>query len=145
MAAFVCQCADLILPNMTEASLLAGVPFAHSQTGKGIGDIVSRLHANGTSSIVITSANVDGQTCNIVSEKDGECRMLPYTRIPVKAVGTGDIFTSLVTGYYLISRDLYGSIKRAMATTEELVLANRKNKDVFAGIPVEHFMDFFAR
>lgn len=141
----VCQCADLILPNMTEACLLADVPYAPSQKEETIREIVRRLHANGTGSIVITSANVEGQTCNIVSEGNDDIRKLPYTRIPVKAVGTGDIFTSLVTGYFLSSHRLAASVERAMRTVGELVFANRKNKDVLAGIPVEHFMDFFAR
>lgn len=136
----LCRMADLLFPNMTEACLLAGIPYQERMGDKTAQQIISRLHAKGASSIIMTSANVEGQKCVIVSDSAAAYRKYPYREIPVKAVGTGDIFTALTVGHYLKTRNLDESVKKAMHTIKMLVLMNQGSQDVFAGIPVEHWL-----
>lgn len=138
----LCQIADLIVPNVTEACLLSGLPYAERQTNDQIREMARRLHEAGTGAVVITSANIDGQHCTVVSEEaDGGFRAVPYTEIPVALDGTGDIFASLVSARYLRTGQLYESVESAMRHMERVIYANKDNEDTLAGIPIEHYLD----
>lgn len=54
--------ADSMVPNYTEASFLAGVPYKEEGTTEPeIKDLLLRLHEISRGSVIITSAKVDGK------------------------------------------------------------------------------------
>lgn len=54
--------ADFMVPNYTEASFLAGVPYKEEGTTEPeIKDLLLRLHEISRGSVIITSAKVDGK------------------------------------------------------------------------------------
>jgi len=93
--------ADVITPNLTEAALLLDVPYASLPAGEvGCREIVERLSLNGQRSVVLTGASaapaLTGAMC--FDAKTGRSELIQTQRVPREFFGTGDVFSSVLTG-----------------------------------------------
>ena len=93
--------ADVIVPNLTEAALLLGIPYGELPTGEtGCREIVERLSLNGRRSVVLTGASaapdLTGAMC--FDAKSGQIQNIQVNRIPREFYGTGDVFASVLAG-----------------------------------------------
>ena len=66
---------------------------------------------------------------------------MPYTEIPVRFPGTGDICSSVLIGKYLKGISLIESTQAAMDTVVKLISLNIDNKDKYKGIPLEQYLE----
>ena len=139
----MCKVADLIVPNCTEAAFLAS-----KYTDKRIltmaeaEDLAHTLHGYGAKTVVITSVNIDGQTSTLLL--DGETdkmNVFPYTEIPVRFPGTGDIFSAVLIGKYRGGHSIEDSVQSAMKVVEKLIALNKDNVDKYKGIPLEQYIE----
>lgn len=144
----MCAISDLIMPNITEACFLTVYEPARREGDKyilseeDISAIVAKLREMGSGAIAITSANIEGRACTIISDKAEErWHALYYNEIPVEFSGTGDLFTSLVTSHLMNGADLDTAASRAMSIIERLISENRDNLDKYKGIPIEQYLD----
>lgn len=139
--------ADYIVPNYTEAAYLAGVAYeAAGVTKQAAGELIQRLRETGAKSVVITSARVEGEDCVIGYDAgSGETFFLPFTPIPVRFPGTGDIFSALLLGYILDGEGLLAGTRRAMRAIEEMIAESRNSEDKYKGIPIETCLEVIDR
>lgn len=139
----MCEIADMIVPNYTEAAFLAGkYTDKMDLTKEEAKDLIETLHANGSKTVVITSMKIEGQSCTLVLDgESGEITSLPYTEIPVRFAGTGDIFSSVLIGKYKSGTSLIASVQHAMDTVEKLIAKNKDNEDKYKGIPIEQYLE----
>lgn len=91
--------ADVVTPNVTEASILSGVKYM----GDNISDIQARTMAEhicalGTENVIITGIKRDGKAINYVYGTDGEYEYSTPI-VPVYFSGTGDVFASIICGF----------------------------------------------
>ena len=101
--------ADYIVPNYTEASYLAGVPYqCGGTTREELYALADKLHALGAGAVLITSARmlVDGGwgpiACVVGYDAAADQHfILPYEELPVRFPGTGDIFSAVFMGHIL--------------------------------------------
>lgn len=101
--------ADYIVPNYTEATYLAGVPYqCGGTTREELYALADKLHTLGAESVLITSARmlVDGGwepiACVVgYDAAAGQHFILPYEELPVRFPGTGDIFSAVFMGHIL--------------------------------------------
>ncbi|MCD8009230.1 MAG: pyridoxamine kinase [Lachnospiraceae bacterium] len=135
--------ADCIVPNYTEAVYLAGMPYqAEGISWEDAERLIQRLRDTGASSVVITSARVEGQDAVIGYDREEDSKfMIPFSYVPVRFPGTGDIFSSVLTGKVLDGCPLRESTAKAMDTVRELIVRNRGNEDKFKGIPLESCLE----
>lgn len=136
-------CADVIVPNYTEACLLAGVEYkAEGIDRKSMVELIEKLRQAGSKSIIITSAVVEGQdvVCGYEHKTDSWF-MIPFHKIPVRFPGIGDIFSSLVLGHMLHGMPLKDSVKQAMDMVAAVIARNAGNEDKYKGIPLETELD----
>ncbi len=106
--------ADIVCPNVFEASLLAGPASAKKSNISGI---VDAIHALGPRIVIIKSYQPgnDGRLGFFIS--DGSVRkmvlspVLPFPRPPK---GSGDLASALFLGYYLKSRDTITAIEATL-------------------------------
>lgn len=113
----VCM-ADIITPNITEAIILAENNFKEINIDNidinKVKSIAKSLSKLGPSYVVITGVIVDNSIFNILYSKDKDEFHLeesPYHNCSYS--GTGDIFTSLITGYILKGFNIKVAIKKA--------------------------------
>lgn len=96
--------ADLLTPNQFEAGLIAGSQLS---TWRELEAAVLKIQAQRRTRLVVTGCTLsdtpDGSLENIVFE-DTSCTRLTSPRLPIVPVGTGDLFTGLLTAS--LSRDL---------------------------------------
>ncbi len=133
------QVSDYMVPNYTEAAYLAGMKYKEEgMTSEEADGLLRRLQEIGARSMIITSARVDHQDVVIVYDYASKKRhLLPFTSIPVRFPGTGDIFSAVFMGRLLEGETLVDSTKKAMDAVYTLIEQNKDNKDKFKGIPLE--------
>ena len=100
--------ADVIVPNLTEAALLLGIPYEKLPTGEaGCREIVERLSLNGRRSVVLT-----GAMC--FDAKSGQTENIQVSRVPREFYGTGDVFASVLAGALVKGTDLPEATRQAV-------------------------------
>lgn len=138
----LCSAADVIVPNITEACFLAGHGVKCSYSRQEIENIAAKLQELGAKAVVITSTNTDGEMFTVVKASPVDPMVwIPYQEIPVRFPGTGDIFMSIMVGYFLRSGNLAASVQAAMCQLEAIIRANQNNTDKYKGIPIEQFLE----
>lgn len=133
---------DYIVPNYTEAALLAGERYNREcVTYEETNQLIDKLIGLGAKSVVITSMTVEGE--NAVAGYDhaaGEHFILPYAQIPGSLPGTGDIFLSLLMREVLDGRELKTGVRIAMDTVKQWIVRSRENGDDYHGIQIEKYL-----
>lgn len=109
--------ADVIVPNLTEAALLLGIPYEELPTGEaGCREIVERLSLNGRRSVVLTGASaapdLTGAMC--FDAKSGQTENIQVSRVPREFYGTGDVFASVLAGALVKGTDLPEATRQAV-------------------------------
>jgi len=117
----LCDVADIITPNLTEAAILLKENYTPYLTRKTAREWLKRLceYAKIT---VITGVVMHDKAYNIGFDREtGELWQTGYVQIPAHYPGTGDIFTSVLTGVLLSGNDLQTAIKRATKFSQSTV------------------------
>jgi pyridoxine kinase len=108
--------ADIITPNMTEASILLGEKYSDERIDITLlKSYLKRLCSLGPDICVITGiATVDGDNINACYDKRiDEYWKIPFCFIDKRYPGTGDLFTSLLVGYLMNDKKLPEAIEEA--------------------------------
>lgn len=139
----MCSVADVIVPNLTEATFLADMyQDKASLTKAEAKNLLLALRKIGSKNVIVTSAKVDGENATLILEEGSEELVsLPYTEIPVRFPGTGDIFSSVIIGSYLKGTALAEATQKAMDVVVKLISLNIDNKDKYKGIPLEQYLE----
>ena len=135
--------ADVIVPNLTEAEFLTGLYEGEELlTRAQARRILDGLRALGPRSAVITSGREEGGR-HVVWGFDGgtgECFTVPYRFIKAHFPGTGDIFTSLLTGQLLGGRSLPQAVQKAVDLLERLIFLEQDVAERNNGIRIEKYL-----
>lgn len=134
------SCADLIVPNLTEAALLCGHPNWGVEVTKAQKEqLLDELLELGCGAAVITSVVLTKDGGHYVCGRDhqGVRFDLPYEMIDVRIPGTGDVFSAVLAGELLHQKTLEQACQKAMHEVEQLIQANQNNADLFRGLRME--------
>lgn len=107
--------ADLILPNLTEASFLLGVPYKESYTEAEIHELLVKLSEFGPETTVLTGVSYSSDKIGAVAYTKSTGRFEEYFADyqPRSYHGTGDIFSSVAIAGYLKGKPLTESLGEA--------------------------------
>ena len=128
----LCSKADVIVPNMTEASFLLGVPYIASGYDKEyIEDLLQKLAALGARRIVLKGISFDDKKIGIASYDSDSQKTIWYfhERMPQNFHGTGDIFASVLTGALVRDFSLDKACRLAADFVVEAIKAPLSHKD----------------
>ena len=128
----LCSKADVIVPNMTEASFLLGVPYIASGYDKEyIEDLLQKLAALGARRIVLKGISFDDKKIGIASYDSDSQKTIWYfhERMPQNFHGTGDIFASVLTGALVRDFSLDKACRLAADFVVEAIKATLSHKD----------------
>lgn len=116
----VCKLADYIKPNLTESALLLGKEYRGDYTIEEIENLAKELKQLGTKNVIITGVT-KGNKMGAVGY-DGEQYYSNFeTKYNVSYHGTGDIFTSTLSGSLVQGKTLMEAITIATKFTTECV------------------------
>lgn len=135
--------ADYMIPNYTEAALLAGESYEkEGLSWVAMKNLLGKLHRMGNGSVAITSAKVDGSDAVAGFDGErGEYFLRTFDMIPVRFPGTGDIFSAIFMGNVMNGVSMMDSVDRAMLAVRQMIVLSRNSGDSFKGIPVENCLE----
>ena len=116
--------ADLILPNMTEASLLLGIPYQEPPYSEEyVNKIVRELAAVGPQFVILTGIGLEeGQTGAAVYDSAADqVDFIETEQLPGSFHGTGDVFSSLVLAGLMNGKPLTEAVRIAVDLTAEAI------------------------
>ena len=111
----LCRKADLVLPNLTEASFMLNIPYRENYDEAYIRDVLFRLTEKGARRAALTGIGFTPDTIGVYFYDAEKKSYYSYfnRKLPVSYHGTGDIFASAALGGYM----------RGLTTEEALSLA----------------------
>ena len=140
----LCQKADIITPNLTEACMLASIPFCENYSEGYIEDIFSALSSLGAKNTVITGVKFDSDTIGYAyTDENGTIGMLKEKlHQNVRFAGTGDVFASALTGMVMKGTNFSESVRLAADFTEKCIdCTDDKTKSFYYGLNFEACLD----
>lgn len=146
--AVLCSKADVIVPNLTEASFMLDVPYvAAGYTKEYIEDLVQKLAGLGSRRVVLKGVSFDDKKIGIVSYDSQNKKISWYfhERMPQSFHGTGDIFASVLTGALVRGFELQDACRLAADFVVEAIRATLSHKDYnWYGVDFESAIPFLV-
>ena len=136
---------DVMVPNMTEAGFLTGIcPGRERTSASELRELVDGLHKLSGKSVVITSAQDSETDEHLVcgyDHKSGQYFRVPFTFLPVRVAGSGDIFSTVMTGKLLNGESLEAAVREAVRVLTTLIRENQSHLDEYKGILIERYWE----
>lgn len=127
--AHLCEKADIITPNTTEAALLLGLPGDdHPLTEAALEERCRQLGARFGCDVLITGARLeDGRIlCGGYEKKYDHWFKVPCSYVDVYYPGTGDLFAAVLAGGLLCGNALSGAAQLAVGFVQKAVAYTHK-------------------
>ena len=133
---------DYIVPNSTEALLLAGKNPAQLEFSlEEAKALLKALREAGAKSVCITSMKIDGQNCVFLyDEKKADFCRIPYRQREKHFVGTGDLFSALLLGRFMQEKDFFAAGMWAVEKIGGFIDAYEEDGLSEKGIPMERYL-----
>lgn len=109
----LCKQADIILPNITEACFLTGIPYRHSIDKKYVEDLIFALSEIFEAKIVLTGVGLDSGSMGVALFDRKEIQYYQHEKLGMGSHGTGDVYASAFTGAFIRGKSLFESAKIA--------------------------------
>ncbi|MCL2122145.1 MAG: pyridoxamine kinase [Clostridiales bacterium] len=120
--------AGVITPNLTEAALLLGESYRQDIEEESLKEWLVRLSDMGPETVVVTSAPLSrkGRDTSVVAydRQSGHFWRVPCVYIPANYPGTGDVFTSVLTGSLLQGDSLPVALDRSVQFVTQAIRAS---------------------
>ena len=128
----LCSKADVIVPNLTEASFMLGIPYlASGYTKEYIEDLLKKLAELGSRRVVLKGISFDDKKLGIASydSQTQKINLYFHEKMPQSFHGTGDIFASVLTGALVRDFSLEQACRLAADFVVESIKATLSHKD----------------
>ena len=137
--------ADIIIPNLTEASFLADIPYQEQYDEQYILSILKKLKSMGPKTVVLTGVRYEKDTIGVAIYDDNGYQYFKHKLLPVSYHGTGDIYSSAFLGSYLRNRDILKASKIAASFVVKCIENTIDDPDHRYGVKFEPVLaDFVA-
>ena len=120
----LCQKADVIVPNQTEAALMLGRPYLESPEQAEVDDLLQALREMTQASVVLTGISPEeGKLGAAVYDREtGQTACPAAPHMPGSYHGTGDVYASALTGAYLAGKTLVQAAQIAADFTQQSIV-----------------------
>lgn len=127
----LCAIADIAVPNITEASYLTGLPYQETYSEEYVKNMLQALADLGTKTPILTGVSLsEGRTGAMgYDTQKGEYFFYQHNRIPVAFHGTGDIFSSVLAGAFVLGIERTRALQIAADYTELTIAKTLENPE----------------
>ncbi len=141
----LCKRADYLLPNITEACLLAGMEYRESCDEGYLGELLRALGERFMGTVVLTGAGDRADTSGVAVHADGRTLYYRHPKSPQNFPGTGDVFASAFTGALLRGVGAYRAARLAADFTAACVEQTMKYPGHWYGVKFEPLLPRLIR
>lgn len=139
--------ADVIIPNLTEASLLAGIEYRETYSRDEISRILEKLCGLGPRFVIVTGVCIVpgriGAACRDAKTGRTDFYMTDY--IDRVFYGTGDVFSSVITGALVRGMSVCDAVSLAVDFTAECIRLTIPDEKHFYGVHFEEALPYLWR
>ena len=130
MAALV-DGADLLTPNLTEASILTGIPYEGQDVDDTyVRNLMDALVEQGAKAVVLKGiTHGDGLIRNFVAGQDMEMEEVSCELLPYMLHGTGDLYASALLAAIMAGQSLLESVRFASELVRDAMRVTREQPD----------------
>ena len=114
--ASLCACADIIVPNLTEACLMTGTPYLPDGDEKYLRSLLEKLAALGTrKAVVITGVTPEKGKTGVMGMETASGKFFGFSheKLSRSYHGTGDLFSSTAVGAMMNGFSMEDSLRIA--------------------------------
>lgn len=119
----LCRRGDFLLPNLTEAAFLTGMPYREKGDGMYLIELAEALCEFGAKGVIITGISWDEGHTGWAGMQNGRFFSYRAKQIPRRQHGTGDMFAAVTTGGLTLGKPLHISASLAAKFVEQTILA----------------------
>ncbi len=127
----LCAVADITDPNITEASFLTGLPYREVYTEEYVREMLLALAGLGAKVPILTGVSLSEGKTGAMGYDAEKKEFFHYQndRIPAAYHGTGDIFSSVLAGAFVLGMDRTKALKIAADYTAGTIAETLKNPE----------------
>ena len=130
----LCGKAGILLPNVTEAALLSGLPYRETLDEEYVNQLLDGLDHPCT---VLTGVGYAEGKTGVVLREGQRQRYYAHNCVGQSCHGTGDIFAACFTGALLQEKELYEAVKLAADFTRLCIENTAENPAHWYGVKFE--------
>ncbi len=115
--------ADILTPNLTEACILAGIPYPHEERWpiKLVDQLAHTLSDMGPTKVVITGIPQGDYIANYCYEQNIGAQIRRCLRVGTQRSGTGDIFSAIISADAVNGVPFQKSVRKASAFIKKCI------------------------
>ena len=136
----LCERADVILPNLTEAALLSGVPYQDRTDEAYARELLEALP---NERVILTG--VGEEDTGLLLRDGGTIRRYAHPRLPGSFSGTGDLFAAAFTGALAAEKGVYESARIAADFTYRCIQCTAAEPAHWYGVKFEPVLRFLTK
>ncbi len=141
----LCVSADVMMPNITEACMMTGIPYQAEYDEAYIARLLDRLSDLGADSIVLTGVSYSPEKTGVAVRTAGQEHYYSHTRIPRNYHGTGDIFASALVGAHMRGISLPEAAAMAAEFTAQCICCTYDDPAHWYGVKFETVLPEWIR
>ena len=130
----LCQHADVMIPNITEAAMMAGLPYREDFDEAYIDQLMRKL---GGRDVVLTGVGYAEEETGIAVRSAGGFFHYSHAKVAKSYHGTGDMFASCFTGAWLQGKSMAEAVKIAAEFTRRSIEETYRNPAHGYGVKFE--------
>lgn len=138
----LCNGADVIMPNLTEAALLLGEEYRTEYEQAYIEQTVKRLHALGAKNVVLTGVSLEPNKLGVACYDGNEILYYFTDRLDVSMHGTGDCYASSFAGALMRGHSILESASIAADFVVETIRQSMGDPSHWYGVKFEKALPY---
>lgn len=124
----LCRKSHILLPNITEAAMLTGLPYQEEHDPAYLQELTAGLLSLGAEAVILTGVSLQPDSVGFFSQKANAAPFLYQAeKLPKSFHGTGDLFSAVVAGGIVTGKTLRqaaqlaaGFVERSISATGEV-------------------------
>lgn len=130
----LCMKADVMIPNITEAAMMAGLPYREDYDESYIAELVETL---GGRDVVLTGVGYSPEETGIAIRCGGRQDYYKHSRVGKNYHGTGDMFAACFTGSWMQGKCMMEAVQIAADFTVISIQKTYENPAHWYGVKFE--------
>lgn len=119
----LCRRGNVLLPNVTEAALLTGLPYRQTTDADYYRQLLAGMAQFGADAVVITGVTLAEDALGFIGIQNGQEFSYQAKRLGKQCHGTGDLFAAVVTGSLARGTDMQKAATLAARFVEQVLQA----------------------